>query len=704
MSYPRNWGLYVDTMKELGLPVDEKYSVWASRFRAAKALSGMSFDDLSQASSDGFFLATKITLIDTALESFEVASGRKIGSIEVRSMDAGYELWDERLGEVGLAMAKLTNRSILENWREFTTLDAESVQTANLRFILRAFRHLNSHGLFTPNSAGVYRSPALRRRLLEIVDAALTTMEEHFENYLRSGVVQIDATTSNWLSELSEAAKVGTLYLGHVSKIGLLDSNQVFLQLDHRSNRILNLNDFSLSEIFTNDEASSQLAGEPLPKDYRLWRELAPSVGIDENSDFALWTIDTKRLLVGHREGLAIWDQDSAEVKQTFLLPPGILPGYLNDAQISFASENQGAILSLDNFGSFLHLDFAKGLTKQFEMKNKPWFKQGIYVDSIQGFIALENSGHSIGVYSVNQMTLPDMPKPTALLDASIPNGWADEIFESPTADNLIVQRLDDFIALDTNTGDFDEFFDLGETLGKCVFDLDFTYVLTSNYRTGFRRINLETRVFDEITDFSDPRMHGLTPRTSNVLVSSDEPVALLAINSETWEPIGACGFDFDVVSSAAYLDGGRIMVMGPRKGRPLVKIMSEGLDEKLNEFELDFGEESIPECLAFEPKTQTVLGWSNSRKSIIRIDPEFGAVTDQLEIGSRSVSVSIEHQMIAVCPWDTREVDLYRVQDLAKITTFALPNEGRNVLLSRDGASLWVHCQEGYLMRFALG
>lgn len=703
MGYPRNWSLYVDTVKELGLPVDEKYSVWASRFRAAKALSGMSFDGLSQASSEGFFLATKITMIDTALEALEVASDRKIGSMLVRSMDAGYELWAERMGDVGLAMAKLTNRAILESWKEFTTLDAESVQTANLRFILRAFRHLNSHGLLTPNSAGVYRSPALRRRLLEIVDAALISMEEQFENYLSSGALQGDASTSNWLTELSAAAKVGTLYIGHVSRIGLLGNNEVFVQLDYRSHRILNLDDFSLSEIYTHDEPPRQLMGEQHPKDYRVWRELATKSGLDESSDFALWSIDTKLLLVGHREGFAIYDQESKAIKQTFLLPPGVLPGYLNGAQISFVGDRQGVILSLDNFGSYLHLDFIKGSTKKIEMKPKPSFRQGIYVDSIQGFLTLENTGHSIGVYSTRQITLPDLPKPAALLDASIPAGWAIDIFQGPGSDQLIVQRLKDFIVLDTKSGDLEEFFDLGGTLGCCIFDSNFEYFLTSDGDAGFRRINLETRVFDEITGLTNPRMHGLVNRTPKTLVSSDEPLLLFAIDPDTWEQVGASRFDFNEISSATWLSEDRIMVMGSRDGKALVKILSGNLKEKLSEFELDLGSAALPTLLAFEPETKTVLGWAGARSSIIRIDPEAGTVVGELASKSTAVGVSIEHQLIAVCPSEERVVSLYSTEDFSKISTFELPNSGQKILFSRDGGSLWVHCQESYLMRFTL-
>ena len=80
MNYPARWGEYVEAAKTLKTDIDPKYSVWASRFKAAKSLTGMSFEGQSTSSKDAYYLATKITFVDTAVEAFEEASGMKVGA------------------------------------------------------------------------------------------------------------------------------------------------------------------------------------------------------------------------------------------------------------------------------------------------------------------------------------------------------------------------------------------------------------------------------------------------------------------------------------------------------------------------------------------------------------------------------------------------------------------------------------------------
>lgn len=183
-NYPKGWGDYISTLTpEEKESSDEwkKLGAWAARFRAARSLSNITLDGMSENATAGYYVGLKLTLIETALETFERVFSLKPGSVWINDPDISYELWEERTNELVSALDKLENKEIRKGLQQFLDADKDSCQKFDLRLFLKAFRHLTAHGFFNPSSSGLYTSPKYRRCLLALGDKALETCEKWFQ-------------------------------------------------------------------------------------------------------------------------------------------------------------------------------------------------------------------------------------------------------------------------------------------------------------------------------------------------------------------------------------------------------------------------------------------------------------------------------------------------------------------------------------------
>jgi|GEM_PF-3362485 hypothetical protein len=178
--WPQGWGQYVELLKARETPIPRGFAVWAARFRAARAFSGVSFEGLSQQAVDGYFVGLKLTLAESALETYEKAMGLRVGSLGFTSPDLSFELWDERSQDIEKALKSLDNPRLQREFQRFLLSDKDTCQDFDLRVLLRAFRHLTAHGFFNPSSAGVYTSKTYRALLLGLADLALDICEREF--------------------------------------------------------------------------------------------------------------------------------------------------------------------------------------------------------------------------------------------------------------------------------------------------------------------------------------------------------------------------------------------------------------------------------------------------------------------------------------------------------------------------------------------
>jgi len=203
-NYPKGWGDYISILTpEEKESSDEwkKLGAWAARFRAARSLSNITLDGMSENATAGYYVGLKLTLIETALETFERAASLSPGSVWINDPDISYELWEERTNELVSALDKLENKEIRKGLQQFLDADKDSCQKFDLRLFLKAFRHLTAHGFFNPSSSGLYTSPKYRRCLLALGDKALEACEEWFQ-----AEFEIDeASEETWVEvELSE--------------------------------------------------------------------------------------------------------------------------------------------------------------------------------------------------------------------------------------------------------------------------------------------------------------------------------------------------------------------------------------------------------------------------------------------------------------------------------------------------------------------
>lgn len=77
--WPIGWDKFVELIRGANRLFPEGLPTWAARFRAARAFSGVQFDGLSQESTDAYFVGLKLTLVESALETYEAATGRQTG-------------------------------------------------------------------------------------------------------------------------------------------------------------------------------------------------------------------------------------------------------------------------------------------------------------------------------------------------------------------------------------------------------------------------------------------------------------------------------------------------------------------------------------------------------------------------------------------------------------------------------------------------
>lgn len=183
-GYPKGWSKYLAAQKAKGKNPSKDLANFAARYRTATKFSGVNLDGMSQAAEMGYFLGLKLTLVESAIESLERATGIPVGSIKIIDSDVAYDLWEARQSELKTFLDLLENEKLKVSLRVFISSNSDEAQHFNLRTILRGFRHITAHGGFTPTAAGVYSSKKYHSLLLRLAESSLESCEEEFYNRL----------------------------------------------------------------------------------------------------------------------------------------------------------------------------------------------------------------------------------------------------------------------------------------------------------------------------------------------------------------------------------------------------------------------------------------------------------------------------------------------------------------------------------------
>ena len=148
----------------------------------ARGLSAIEVDGLAQSTVDSYFVALRVTLAYTALESLETALdvGRETQVIDAKLLT---QFLDER--NLDMRMALLESISAKEHSKERLQfqklLDGE---VKNLRIAAYAIRNLMAHGVLTANRLGLDKSKTRRKLLNDLANCVLNTTDDRFTKHV----------------------------------------------------------------------------------------------------------------------------------------------------------------------------------------------------------------------------------------------------------------------------------------------------------------------------------------------------------------------------------------------------------------------------------------------------------------------------------------------------------------------------------------
>lgn len=385
MFYPIRWSDYTKTSKKLGLTISEPLSAWASRFRAAKAFKEMSFDDLSEASQRAYFVAQKLTLADIAIEAFERAVDIEVGTLQVFEPDLAYELWDLRQSQLKSLMSTIENRKLRQAFEAFRDLEIGSIHAADLRFVVRAFRHANSHGVFNPAKADLYRATTYSRTLLALADAALAACEAQFVKLLQDGTLACDLNVENKAQHFRNLTQVSSVYVGAIQSIDVTAQGLLIHRLHSPAWQLIDFKSLTLGEISFNKDAMPRPTVKVLES-----RDAEPHLinleGIGD-STHVIWQIADDRWLAGNKDCFVLYLPSEKRVLRRFAVPQGVLPSFLNEHKLNLNHDSSGAIVPMWN--NTLYLDFETGITKKIDTE---LWSGAIYAAELDAFVFKDGS------------------------------------------------------------------------------------------------------------------------------------------------------------------------------------------------------------------------------------------------------------------------------------------------------------------------
>jgi hypothetical protein len=181
---PSSWRKY------LALELDHEaadfaaFSRYRARYKLAQGLDSITVEGLSQATTDSYFAALRVTLAYTALEALEAALSDGPGT-QVQNVKLIEQLLHERNSEMCQALLESidpgTHQREREKFRKL--LDGES---KNLRSAAYAIRNLMAHGVLTANRLGLDKSRARRQLLNDLADCVLAAADKRFSNHVNT--------------------------------------------------------------------------------------------------------------------------------------------------------------------------------------------------------------------------------------------------------------------------------------------------------------------------------------------------------------------------------------------------------------------------------------------------------------------------------------------------------------------------------------
>jgi hypothetical protein len=399
MNYPSRWSDYTQTSKALGLEISEALSAWASRFRAARSLKAMVFEQLSEASQRAYFVAQKLTLADTAIEAFEQAVALDVGTIGIFDPDLAFELWDVRQSELKSLMSTIENRKLRLAYEAFRDLDKDKVQDADLRFVVRAFRHANSHGIFNPAKTELYRAKNYSQTLLSLAEAGLSACEAQFTRLVDDGTLSGDLAVEHRAQHFRDLTHVSSVYVGAIQSIDVTESGLLIKRLHSPAWQVIDFETLKLGEISFDERDMPKPSVVVLNED-----EIDPHLefldNID-NSSFVAWQLPDSNWFAGNKDKFLLYDPTENRVMKRFSLPQDLRPYFLNDPKLGMTADSTGALVPM--WDKTLYFDFEAGMTKVI---NTDLWSGAVYAGKIDAFVSKDGTSLNLSFYSSKEIAV----------------------------------------------------------------------------------------------------------------------------------------------------------------------------------------------------------------------------------------------------------------------------------------------------------
>jgi len=181
---PTSWKKFVALKASYSASEFAAFSRFRARYKLAHGLESITVERMAQATVDSYFVALRVTLAYTALESLESALLVGPGT-QVTDEKLLKQLLAERNSEMCKALLKsIDPKSHLKEREKFQKLlDGES---KNLRFAAYAVRNLMAHGVLTANRLGLDKSKARRKLLDDLAECVLTAANTRFKKHVSS--------------------------------------------------------------------------------------------------------------------------------------------------------------------------------------------------------------------------------------------------------------------------------------------------------------------------------------------------------------------------------------------------------------------------------------------------------------------------------------------------------------------------------------
>lgn len=177
-----SWRRYVEKQERLGLKPQAKFSRFRARFIVAKNLSALSIQGVSDATTEAYRAALRVTLAYTALEALENAIGCK-NQIKID---------DENLSNLirhrHLRMVTAINTSISAHGSTGLRISLSNFiagKSNDLLPFVYGLRNLMAHGQFTPTHFGLIKAPLRIKLVHDIADTTLEVLDQRFTAYVR---------------------------------------------------------------------------------------------------------------------------------------------------------------------------------------------------------------------------------------------------------------------------------------------------------------------------------------------------------------------------------------------------------------------------------------------------------------------------------------------------------------------------------------